>query len=233
MRRTAVVTGAGRGIGRAVAEALSADTAVVGFDREFPAETPWLTKAVVVDVGDPAAVGVAIDGLDAIDIVVCAAGIIRDRVSWKMTDEEWNAVIDINLSGVFHVLRAATPALRRSNGGRMVLIGSINGLRGRFGQVNYAAAKAGLIGMARTLALELARDGVTVNVVAPGYIDTDMTQSLPEEVRQLAVKRTPLGRMGSVVDVAGLVRFLAGAEASFITGTVIPVDGGQMLGHVA
>ena len=233
MRRTAVVTGAGRGIGRAVAEALSADTAVVGFDREFPTETPWLTKAVVVDVGDPAAVGMAIDGLDDIDIVVCAAGIIRDRVSWKMTDEEWNAVIDVNLSGVFHVLRAATPALRRSNGGRMVLIGSINGLRGRFGQVNYAAAKAGLIGMARTLALELARDGVTVNVVAPGYIDTDMTQSLPEEVRQLAVKRTPLGRMGSVADVAGLVRFLAGAEASFITRTVIPVDGGQMLGHVA
>jgi len=233
MRRTAVVTGAGRGIGRAVAEALSADSAVVGFDREFPADTPWLTKAVVVDVGDAAAVRAAVTDLDAIDIVVCAAGIIRDRVSWKMTDEEWNAVIDINLSGVFHVLRAATPALRRSSGGRMVLIGSINGLRGRFGQVNYAAAKAGLIGMARTLALELARDGVTVNVVAPGYIDTNMTQSIPEEMQKLAVERTPLGRMGSVSDVASLVQFLASAEASFITGTVIPVDGGQMLGHVA
>ncbi len=233
MRRTAVVTGAGRGIGRAAAEALSADSEVVGFDREFPTETPWLTKAVIVDVSDAMAVRAAIDDLDAIDIVVCAAGIIRDRVSWKMTEEEWNAVIDINLSGVFHVLQAATPALRQSTHGRMVLIGSINGLRGRFGQVNYAAAKAGLIGMARTLALELARNGVTVNVVAPGYIDTSMTQSLPDDMRKLAVERTPLGRMGSVSDVAALVRFLASAEASFITGTVIPVDGGQMLGHVA
>lgn len=234
MRHTALVTGAGRGIGRAIADALSADAWVAGLDLDFP-EPPRFT-AIEADVRDPVAVGRAVERITAerggLDWVVCAAGIVRDRVSWKMTDAEWSDVLGVNLTGAFHTARAAGPALRRSPSGRLVFISSINGLRGRVGQANYAAAKAGLVGLARSLALELARDHVTVNVVAPGFIDTPMTAVLPEERRAQAVARTPLGRAGCPEDVAAAVRFLCAAEARFITGVVLPVDGGQLLGEI-
>jgi 3-oxoacyl-[acyl-carrier protein] reductase len=136
----------------------------------------------------------------------------------------------VNLTGAFETARAAIPALRKSPAGRIVFISSINGLRGKFGQANYAAAKAGLIGLARTLALELARDGVTVNVVAPGYIDTPMTRSIPEAARREALAGIPVGRMGRADEVAAAVRFLCSEAASFVTGTTLPVDGGQLLG---
>jgi 3-oxoacyl-[acyl-carrier protein] reductase len=136
----------------------------------------------------------------------------------------------VNLTGAFKSVRAALPALRQSGSGRVVFVSSINGLRGSFGQANYAAAKAGLIGLARSLAKELARDGVTVNVVAPGFIDTAMTRALPQEVRERAVARTPLGRVGTPEEVGALVRFLCGESAGFITGAVVPLDGGQLLG---
>lgn len=238
MRRTALVTGGGRGIGRAIVEALACDAWVAALDREFP-EGPGAAKHhAEVDVTDAAALTRAVDEVartrGGLDWVVCAAGITRDRVSWKMRDADWHDVLDVNLTGVFNTARAAAPHLRKSAGGsgRLLFIGSINGLRGKFGQANYAASKAGLIGLARTLALELARDGVTVNVIAPGFIDTAMTAVLPPESRAAAIARTPLGRAGRPADVAAATRFLCGEGAAFITGTVLPVDGGQLLDGV-
>ena len=233
MRRTALVTGGGSGIGRAIVEALAVDAWVGALDLDFPHGAGVAQRLDVVDVRDAAAVNAAVDEIararGGLDWVVCAAGITRDRVSWKMLDEDWDAVLDVNLSGVFRVARAAAPYLRQSAAGRLVIVGSINGLRGRFGQANYAAAKAGLVGLARSLALEMARDGVTVNVVAPGFIDTPMTATLPQGVRTAAIARTPLGRTGRPDEIAAAVRFLCTEGAGFITGTVLPVDGGQLL----
>ena len=236
MRRTAVVTGAGRGIGRAIVERLAGDAWVAGLDVCFP-DGPLAAQSILeTDVTDSAAVHRALDATIAerggIDWVVCAAGITRDHVSWKMDDASWAEVVAVNLTGAFNTARAAIPALRRSEAGRLVFISSINGIRGSFGQTNYAAAKAGLIGLARSLALELARDGITVNVVAPGFIDTAMTRALPVGLRARAIDRTPLGRCGAVDDVAHAVRFLCDDNAAFITGAVLPVDGGQLLGSM-
>jgi 3-oxoacyl-[acyl-carrier protein] reductase len=233
MRRTALVTGGGRGIGRAVVEALAPEAWVAAVDVAFPQGAGGAAATFETDVRDSAAVARAVDGITAerggIDWIVHAAGIVRDRISWKMTDADWDDVIAVNLSGAFYLTRAATPHLRRSPAGRVVFISSINGLRGKIGQANYAASKAGLVGLARTLALELARDGITVNVVAPGFIDTPMTADLPEPVRADAVARTPLARSGRVTEVADAVRFLCGDGAGYITGAVLPVDGGQLL----
>ncbi len=237
MRPVAVVTGAAGGIGRAIVGSLSSVATVVGLDRDTQDALPGGVRLIDVDVANASAVGQAVTAIanehGALDWVVCAAGIIRDRVSWKLTDDEWQSVIAVNLTGVFNTARAATPFLRRSSVGRLVFIGSINGTRGRFGQTNYAASKAGLVGLARSLALELARDRVTVNVVTPGFIETPMTQSLTNELRERAVARTPLCRAGTPADVAAAVRFLVSPEAGFITGAVLPVDGGQLLGEVA
>ena len=236
MRRTALVTGAGRGIGRAIVDALANEAWVAAVDLAFPEGAGSAGLRIEADVSDCAAVHEGMERLlkerGGLDWVVCAAGITRDRVSWKMTEAEWDDVLAVNLTGAFHTASAAAPALRRSGGGRLVFISSINGLRGSFGQANYAAAKAGLVGLARSLALELARDGVTVNVVAPGFIDTAMTRDLPESVRARALARTPLGRFGAVGDVAAVVRFLCTEAAGFVTGAVLPVDGGQLLGWV-
>jgi len=237
MRRVALVTGAGRGIGRAIVDRLAGDAWVAGLDLAFPdgpGAAQWVRET---DVADSAAVNAAIATLlqesGRVDWVICAAGITRDGVSWKMDDDAWGEVLAVNLTGAFNTARAAAPALRRSPAGRVVFISSINGMRGSFGQTNYAAAKAGLIGLARSLALELARDGVTVNVVAPGFIDTEMTRRLPDPLRRRAVARTPLGRCGAPDDVAQAVRFLCDDSAGFITGAVLPVDGGQLLGSTA
>jgi len=235
MRPTALVTGGGRGIGRAIARALEHDAWVSSFDLEFP-DPEVSAVSVQVDVRNRAALAEAIgeiaDERGGLDWVVCAAGIVRDRVSWKMSDDEWNDVIDVNLTGAFNVARAAAPFLRQSTCGRVVFVSSINGVRGKFGQANYAASKAGLIGLGRSLALELARYHTTVNIVAPGFIETEMTRGLPEDAQRHAVARTPLGRAGRPEDVASVVRFLCNEAADFITGAVIPVDGGQLLGEV-
>ena len=234
MRRTALVTGGGRGIGRAIVEALAGDAWTAAVDLAFPDGPGRARCAITADVRDSAAleraVAEVVDARGALDCVVCAAGIIRDRVSWKMSRAEWDDVLAVNLTGAFETVRAAIPALRKSAAGRVVLISSINALRGKFGQANYAAAKAGLIGLARTLALELARERVTVNVVAPGYIDTPMTRSIPEAARREALAGIPFGRMGRAEEVAAVVRFLCSEAASFVTGTTLPVDGGQLLG---
>ena len=236
MRPTALVTGAGRGIGAAVARTLAHDAWVAGLDTKFPDPDGPASVEFTADVTNPDAIAGAITKIagerDGLDWVVCAAGIIRDRVSWKMSDDDWAQVIAVNLTGAFNTARAVAPLLRRSTRGRLVFISSINGIRGRFGQANYAASKAGLVGLARSLALELARDHVTVNVIAPGFIDTPMTQSLPDQVVARAVAHTPLGRLGSPADIAAAVRFLCSEGAGFVTGAVLPVDGGQLLGDV-
>ena len=234
MRRTALVTGGARGIGRAVVAALADHAWVAALDRDFPEGAGAAAATIEGDVRDTATLGDAVARIarerGELDWVVCAAGTVRDRVSWKMSDAEWNDVLDVNLSGAFKAVRAAAPALRQSDCGRVVFVSSINGVRGSFGQANYAAAKAGLLGLARSLAQELARDGVTVNVVAPGFIDTAMTRALGDAARERAMARTPLGRCGQPEDVAALVRFLCSEAAGFITGATVPIDGGQLLG---
>ena len=233
MRPTAFVTGGGRGIGRAVVEALAADAWVAAADLAFPSPPGPADLELEMDVRDPTAVSVAVERVakerGGLDWLICCAGVIRDRVSWKLSDDDWSGVLAVNLTGAFHAARAAAPHLRRSPCGRVVFVSSINGIRGNFGQANYAASKAGLIGLARSLALELARERVTVNVVAPGFIATDMTRDLPEDVHERAVHRTPLSRIGRPDEVAAAIRFLCGEAAGFITGTVLPVDGGQLL----
>lgn len=234
MRRTALVTGGGRGIGRAVVSALAPDAWVAALDVAFPDGPGDASAAIEVDVRDSAGIGAAVqkvvDERKGIDWVVCAAGITRDHVSWKLTDDDWADVLAVNLTGAFYTARAAAPALRSSGAGRLVFVGSINGSRGRFGQANYAASKAGLVGLARSLARELASDGVAVNVVSPGFVDTPMTRILTDEWRARAIERTPMRRQGRPEEIAACIRFLCGEDAGFITGVELPIDGGQLLG---
>jgi 3-oxoacyl-[acyl-carrier protein] reductase len=234
VRHTALVTGGARGIGGAIVAALAGDAWVASLDCDFPDGPGAAAATFSADVRDGSGLGDAVERITrergGLDWVVCAAGIVRDRVSWKMTDAEWDDVLEVNLTGTFKTVRAALPALRKSEHGRVVFISSINGLRGNFGQANYTAAKAGLVGLARSLALELARHEVTVNVVAPGFIDTAMTRALSQAARERALLRTPLGRAGTAEEVAALVRYLCSDAAAFITGTVVPIDGGQLVG---
>jgi 3-oxoacyl-[acyl-carrier protein] reductase len=236
VRPTALVTGGGSGIGRAIVEALDDVAWVASLDVAFPRGDGPEYYHAKVDVTNRRAVKKAMEEITrergGLDWIVCAAGVVRDRVSWKMTDAEWDDVLGVNLTGAFNVVRAGTEHLRKSARGRIVFIGSVVGTRGRFGQANYAASKAGLVGLARSLAVELARDNVTVNVITPGFIDTPMTRKLPQEVHLRALSGTPLGRVGQPEDVAAAVRFLCSDGAAFITGAVLPVDGGQLLGAI-
>jgi len=228
----ALVTGGAGGIGAAIVDTLSRSGArVISADLEHRHdEGPW---RVPVDVTDPEAVRTLVERVTSefggLDIVVHCAGVTRDAVLWKMTDEDWSSVLRVNLDAAFYVLRAATPHLRRSKRAAVVLIASINGERGKFGQSNYAASKAGLIGLAKSAARELGRDGARVNVVAPGFIATAMTEKLPESFQQQAVEETVLARPGRPEDVAGAVLFLCSDLARHVTGQVLRVDGGQLI----
>ena len=157
------------------------------------------------------------------------AGIARDHVVWKMTDDDWIDVVDADLTSCMRYIRSAVPLMRERGGGRIISISSINGVRGKFGQSNYAAAKAGIVGLSKSVAKEVGRYGITVNVVTPGMIGTKLVAALPEDIRDKALAETVLGRLGEPEDVAALVTFLATDEARHITGAVIPVDGGQSL----
>ncbi len=238
------MTGGSSGIGRSIAETLARDGCDVGifYLGEPDDGTPVLDAieahgrrgwARVGDVADSTQANQAIEGFiehfGGIDILVNNAGIFCDRVIWKMTDDQWRRVIDVDLTGVFNCSRAAARAMHGNGSGAIVNISSINGLRGKFGQTNYAAAKAGVIGLTKSLARELARDQVTVNAVAPGMIATPILDAMPAEALAEATAEILLGRMGRVEDVAEVVAFLCSDRARFITGEVIRVDGGQYI----
>ena len=241
--RVALVTGAGRGIGRAVAVALAregCDVALVDREEKAMRETAAAVDAVGrrtaelrADVRDVERAARVVEEtaelFGSLDVLVANAGVTRDRVSWKMTEEEWDEVVDVNLKGFFAYARAAAPLFREAGRGRIVAVASINGLRGKFGQSNYAASKAGMIGLARSLARELGPAGVTVNVVAPGMVMTEMAGALPERFVEAAREETVLGRLAEPDDVADLVAFLASERARHVTGTVVRVDGGQRM----
>ena len=239
--KVALVTGGAGGIGAAIVDALAAEgCAVAVVDRTRAGQTratceksgrpPLVLEADVrVYAEAPAVVARVVTHFGGLDILVCCAGITRDGVSWKLAESAWDDVIDVNLKGCFNYARAAAPALRARGGGRIVNIASINGMRGRFGQANYAASKAGMIGLSKTLARELGAFGVTVNVVAPGLTETSMTQELGEERLQAALNETVLGRLCAPADVADAVVFLCSARARQITGEVLRVDAGQYI----
>ena len=230
--RGAVVTGGARGIGLAIVRLLrDSGVEVHVFDRD-PAAELEATGAVfhAVDIADSTSVNAAVEKLPAsVTMLVNNAGITRDRSLQKMSDEEWQSVIDVNLTGTFNVIRALAPRQREAGCGRIVNITSINGIRGKFGQANYTAAKAGMIGLTKTAARELGPKGVTVNAVAPGMVMTDMATQLPQEILDRALAETLLNDLALPRDIANAVVFLLSDAARMITGEVIRVDAGQYI----
>jgi 3-oxoacyl-[acyl-carrier protein] reductase len=230
--RVALVTGASRGIGRAIALELGRAGAevVVGYrsgaDEAEAVAAETGGRAVQADVSDPEQAARLVEEAGAVEILVNNAGLTRDGVIARMSDDDWRTVIDTNLGGVFHTCRAAARGMMKRRSGAIVNLSSVVGVHGNPGQTNYAASKAGIIGFTKSLARELAIRNVRANVIAPGYIQTALTDVLPEQVTEALLGATPLGRLGSPADVAGAVRFLCSDEASFITGEVLLVDGG-------
>ncbi len=238
MSRIAIVTGGTRGIGRAICEKLRADhgcTVVANYGgnddaaKKFSDETG--IAAIKFDVGDHAAVRDGCSQIESehgpIDIVVNNAGITRDGTLLKMSYEEWDDVMRTNLGGCFNTAKAAFPGMKDRKWGRIVNIGSINGQAGQYGQVNYAAAKSGIHGFTKALAQEGARYGITVNAIAPGYIDTDMVAAVPEPVLEKIVAKIPIGRLGRAEEIARGVSFLCSEDAGFVTGSTMSINGGQ------
>ena len=231
--RVALVTGGGGGIGRAVGLLLSACGArLASLDRE-DRPGPGAALSLPCDVSRSDEVQAAVERVAAelgrLDLVVHCAGSTRDGSLARLSDEDWRVVLATNLDSAFYLLRAAAPVLRAAGGGSVVLVSSINGERGKAGQANYAASKAGLNALARTAARELGRHGVRVNAVAPGWVETPLTAGLPGELRQRALDETVLGRLGQPEDVAGAVLFLCSDLARHVTGQVLRVDGGQLI----
>jgi 3-oxoacyl-[acyl-carrier protein] reductase len=232
--RVVLVTGGSKGIGQGIAVRLAqAGHRVAATYRS--GDVPQGLVGVQCDVTDPAQVEAAFaqveTALGNVEVLVANAGITRDTLLMRMSDEDWDQVIATNLTGAFRVARRAARPMIRGRFGRIVFISSVVGQMGSAGQVNYAASKSGLVGMARSLARELGSRGITANVVAPGFVETDMTAELGEDLVKKYAEQIPLGRLGSVDDIAGTVEFLASDAAGYITGAVIPVDGGLGMGH--
>ncbi|NEE04228.1 beta-ketoacyl-ACP reductase [Phytoactinopolyspora halotolerans] len=234
MSRSVLVTGGNRGIGLAIARAFAeAGDAVTITHRS--GEPPDGLSGVTCDVTDAASVDAAFDKVEAeqgpVEVLVANAGITRDTLLLRMGEEDFTDVLDTNLTGAFRVAKRASRSMLRARKGRMVFISSVVGLLGSPGQVNYAASKAGLVGLARSIARELGSRSITANVVAPGFVESDMTAELSEERRQEILGGIPLGRYASADEVARVVRWVASDEAAYVTGAVIPVDGGLGMGH--
>ena len=238
--KRALVTGASGGIGGAVAEALHAAGATVALSgtREAPlaelaAKLRDRAHVVTANLGDPAAVEAlpkaAAEAMGGVDILVNNAGITRDNLLMRMKDDEWNDIIETNLSSVFRLSKAVMRAMMKKRHGRIITIGSVVGTMGNGGQANYAAAKAGLIGFSKSLAREVASRGITVNVVAPGFIETDMTRALSDDQRAGILAQVPAGRLGGAQEIANAVAFLASDEAAYITGETLHVNGGMYM----
>ena len=242
-KQVAIVTGASRGIGRSIALELArlgatvigtatSESGAAAITAGF-AEAGVTGRGAVLNVNDAAAAEALIDAtvkeFGALNVLVNNAGITQDQLAMRMKDEDWDAVIDTNLKSVFRLSRAVLRPMMKARGGRIINITSVVGSAGNPGQVNYAAAKAGVAGMTRALAREIGSRGITVNCVAPGFIDTDMTKTLPEEQQAALKTQIPLGRLGSPEDIAHAVAFLASPQAGYITGTTLHVNGGMYM----
>jgi 3-oxoacyl-[acyl-carrier protein] reductase len=242
--QVAIVTGAGRGIGHAIATRLASEGARVAVvsrtelnatrtAEEINAQFAGLAKAYAVDVADHAAVKKLAEQILAdfsrVDILVNNAGLTRDGLSMRMSESDWDTVLDTNLKGAFNFIQAVERPMIKQRGGRIINIASVAGIMGNAGQANYAASKAGLIGLTKVIARELASRNITSNAVAPGFITTDMTEVLSEDLKKGVAGQIPLGKFGESADIASAVAFLASAEAKYITGQVLSVDGGLVM----
>ena len=238
MSRSVLVTGGNRGIGRAIAEAFLAQgdqVAVTYRSGEPPADVPASMLWVKCDVTDPASVDAAFTSVEEahgpVEVLVANAGVTADTLVLRMSEDDWSSVIETNLTGSFRVAKRAAKGMLRLRRGRLIFISSVVGLLGSAGQVNYAASKAGLVGMARSLARELGSRSITANVVAPGFVETEMTDVLPEDTKKQYQGQIPLQRFASVEEIAAVVTWLGSDAAAYVTGAVIPVDGGLGMGH--
>lgn len=232
--RTVLVTGGNRGIGYAIAERMLAEGHRVAVTARS-GEGPEGSLTVRAEMTDAASIDAAFSEIEAqlgpVEVVVANAGITRDTLLLRMSEEEFSEVIDTNLTGTFRVVKRAAKGLLKGRFGRVILISSVVGLYGSPGQINYSSSKAALVGFARSLTRELGGRGITANVIAPGFIETDMTAALPEEQQQRYLASIPAGRFGRVDEIAATAAWLAGDEAGYISGAVIPVDGGLGMGH--
>ena len=233
-QRTVLVTGGNRGIGRAIAEEFIAQGHRVAVTARS-GDGPTGSLTVRADVTDAAALDAAFSEVEVqlgpVEVVVANAGITRDTLLMRMSDEDFTEVIDTNLSGAFRVVKRASKGMMKARFGRIILVSSVVGLLGSAGQINYSASKSGLVGLARSVTRELGSRGITANVVAPGFIETDMTAELSADLQQSYIKSIPAGRFASPAEVAKVVVWLASDDAGYISGAVIPVDGGLGMGH--
>lgn len=234
MARVVLVTGGNRGIGAAVAQAFVANGDTVAVASRS-GEAPAGTSGFVCDVSDSASVDACFDAVEAalgpVEVTIANAGITKDGLLMRMSDEDIDAVLNTNLFGALRVARRASKSMLRQKRGRIIFVGSVVGLLGSAGQTNYSASKAGLVGLARSLAREVGSRGITVNVIAPGFVDTDMTAELADDRKQQIISSVPLGRYAQPREVADVAVFLGSEGAAYITGAVIPVDGGLGMGH--